>query len=180
MPENGTPNGTTLVERLIAAREAAGLSQADAARVLGVKPPQLSKWETGRNVPGTVALRRLAAAYGISVAELTGDLPAAGTNEPAAVWHGEMRATLRTLSGMRKALEGLAEMTEAAETSVRGLVQSGVLLAATPSAVPDVRPNPIEVYNALPDEVKAQLRAENLREQAEQAARRQKRAAGGE
>lgn len=36
--------------RLRAAREAKGLSQVEAARILGVAPPKLSEWERGRRV----------------------------------------------------------------------------------------------------------------------------------
>jgi transcriptional regulator with XRE-family HTH domain len=63
----------TLAERLVATRERLGWSQEDAASRLGLKPPQLSKWERGVNVPGGRNLARLAKGYGVTVAELLGE-----------------------------------------------------------------------------------------------------------
>lgn len=43
-------------EQLRAARELAGLSQAEAARLLGRPPTRLCEWETGRRTPRPAAL----------------------------------------------------------------------------------------------------------------------------
>lgn len=54
----------------IAARERAGLSQPDVARILGVDQSAVSHWETGRTKPRVGTLMRLAALYRCTVDEL--------------------------------------------------------------------------------------------------------------
>jgi transcriptional regulator with XRE-family HTH domain len=51
-------------------REAAGLSQADLARVAGVPARSIQNWEQGRVQPRLAVLAKLAAALGVDVAEL--------------------------------------------------------------------------------------------------------------
>ena len=51
-------------------RRAAGLSQNQAARLLGVTDKAVSKWENGRAKPATGTLRKLAALYRVSMDEL--------------------------------------------------------------------------------------------------------------
>ena len=51
-------------------RKAAGLSQSQAARLLGLSDKAVSKWENGRAKPSTENLRKLAALYGVPVEEL--------------------------------------------------------------------------------------------------------------
>ena len=45
------PDGRTIGERLRLRRQALGLSWAEAARIMGVDPSTLSKWELGRRTP---------------------------------------------------------------------------------------------------------------------------------
>ena len=59
--------------RLKAARIAAGLTQADAAGILGVSYQTISSYERGVNRIGSDALLKLCAAYGLTVSELMGD-----------------------------------------------------------------------------------------------------------
>ena len=53
-------------------REAAGISQKSAAITIGVKPPSMSDWESGRTAPPCDKLVRLASLYGVTVDELLG------------------------------------------------------------------------------------------------------------
>lgn len=51
-------------------RLAAGLSQEEAAAALGVKQPNISAWESGRWLPKTPRLIKVAQLYGCTVDEL--------------------------------------------------------------------------------------------------------------
>ncbi len=53
------PAGDTLAEQLVAYRTARGLSQGATARLLGVDPATLSRWERGLRVPTGRYARRL-------------------------------------------------------------------------------------------------------------------------
>ncbi len=53
------------------AREDAGLSQKELAKLLGVTQAAVSNWETAESRPGVVRIRALAEALGIDDAELT-------------------------------------------------------------------------------------------------------------
>jgi transcriptional regulator with XRE-family HTH domain len=67
-PEPRTPFG----QRLLAAREAAGLSQTDLAAKLGVSQSNVSFWESWDKPPRGEVLPKIAAAVGASVDELLG------------------------------------------------------------------------------------------------------------
>jgi transcriptional regulator with XRE-family HTH domain len=56
-----------LGKRLAACREAKGWKQDVAARQLGVTKAALSAWETGRNMPDALSLKKLAKLYDVSV-----------------------------------------------------------------------------------------------------------------
>jgi transcriptional regulator with XRE-family HTH domain len=62
---------TTLVERLRIAREQAGLSQGQIARLLKMHRPTISEIEAGRRKVKADELAQFAEAYGVSVAWLT-------------------------------------------------------------------------------------------------------------
>ena len=53
-----------------AARKSTGLSQPEAARELGVDQSAVCLWETGKTLPRTALLPKLATLYGCSVDEL--------------------------------------------------------------------------------------------------------------
>lgn len=48
------------------ARERAGLSQYDAARIIGVQQPNISLWETGKTRPKINKWQRIGEAYGLT------------------------------------------------------------------------------------------------------------------
>lgn len=52
---------------LAAARVNAGLSQKDAARLIGVAPATLRNYETGKTSPGWDVVRKIEKVYGISI-----------------------------------------------------------------------------------------------------------------
>ena len=61
---------TELASRLRAARERAGLSQAQVARLLGAQRPTISEIEAGRRKVGAEEVGRLADIYNVSVSWL--------------------------------------------------------------------------------------------------------------
>lgn len=63
----------TLGERIKARRVELGLTQAQLAEKAGVRQPTLSNWESDSASPHLVKLKTVAAALGVSVAELMTD-----------------------------------------------------------------------------------------------------------
>lgn len=61
----------------LSARKKAGLSQADVAENLGVSSAAVCQWETGRTVPDSRKLPRIAELFGCTIDELLS--PAADT-----------------------------------------------------------------------------------------------------
>ena len=57
-------------------RIAAGYNQQEVAYALGVKPPSVCNWESGKTKPSTSNLIKLAALYNVSVDSLVGDADA--------------------------------------------------------------------------------------------------------
>jgi transcriptional regulator with XRE-family HTH domain len=70
-----------IAERLRYAREAAGLSQGQVARMLGYHRPSISEMEAGRRRVSSDELVRLADIYGVGVGWLAGEETGA-TGEP--------------------------------------------------------------------------------------------------
>lgn len=66
-------------QRLRAARIAAGLSQSQVARELGIRTPTVSDWERGLSAPRPVMIPRLARLYQVTPFKLLGVDPAAPT-----------------------------------------------------------------------------------------------------
>jgi transcriptional regulator with XRE-family HTH domain len=153
----------TLAERLVAARERLGWSQEDAAGRLGLKPPQLSKWERGANTPGGRNLARIAEAYGLSVAELLGEStngtphplgdprPEEGviTLSPRAYYFalGILDAEQRHIKGVSETIQGvndsLAALRRMLEQSVSGIARAREELP--------IRPRRVEEWEYIPE-----------------------------
>ena len=66
-------NETNLAMRLRSAREAAGLTQGQAARLLGLHRPTVSEIEAGRRKVTADELGQFADIYGVSTTWLTGE-----------------------------------------------------------------------------------------------------------
>lgn len=64
-----------LGDNLKAARMRAGMTQADAAKVIGCNQTRISVYEGGHEIPRIARLRELASAYSTTVEELTGGSP---------------------------------------------------------------------------------------------------------
>lgn len=66
----------TIGARLLRTREKAGITQAEAAKRIGVEPSQLSRWERGLNEPSAPGLVSISRVYRITLDWLlTGDQP---------------------------------------------------------------------------------------------------------
>lgn len=73
-PSKHTPSEKEAIgERLASARTLAGFTQAEAAAKLGITKGGLSAWETGRNLPDALMVKKLAKAYGYSADSLLWD-----------------------------------------------------------------------------------------------------------
>lgn len=73
-----------LGQRLRRARTVAGLRARDAAALVGRTPQTIYRWEWGATSPSLRELRRLASAYGVSLAELVSDERATSSLPPCA------------------------------------------------------------------------------------------------
>lgn len=65
-----SPRRTNATSPIAAARVAAGLTQADLSRRLGIGTATLQRWESGQTSPSTAKLKSLAEALGVPVAQL--------------------------------------------------------------------------------------------------------------
>lgn len=72
-------------QRLIAMREQAGFTQAEASRETGIKQGTLSSYETGRAIPGLKNLYKLSRAYGKSIDELAEQIMVEGADNETEV-----------------------------------------------------------------------------------------------
>lgn len=57
-------------EKLRAARQAAGMTQAQLAAAIGCKQKDVSRWEAGQIEPGVLIVKKMAQALGCSMDEL--------------------------------------------------------------------------------------------------------------
>ncbi|HKO53710.1 MAG TPA: helix-turn-helix domain-containing protein [Polyangiaceae bacterium] len=82
--------------RLAALRKAAGLSQAELARALGVPQSSVGFWETASKPPRSDILPKLAKALGVRVEHLLGSAPVAAPGRPGPV--GKLQRALEQAS----------------------------------------------------------------------------------
>jgi len=109
-------SSSTLAERLVNAREAQGLSTAQAARRLGVQTRTLAAWESGDSEPRSNRLVNLAGLLDVSAAWLIGGegaLPAAG--------HDEITLLRGELHRLRSTQEETARLIDRIETHLTSL-----------------------------------------------------------
>ncbi len=98
-----------IAERLRAAREGAGLSQAQVAKMLDLKRPAISEIEAGRRKVSAEELSRLAKIYDVSISWLTKDKPELpdpavelAARELAKLKRDDMDSVLKLLRTLRK------------------------------------------------------------------------------
>ena len=86
---------TTLGERIVKARQEAGLSPALTAHLAGIKPATLRDWERDRSAPRVNRLVNLAGILGVSPTHLLAD--EGQSDNPAQVSRGRQQRLLQTL-----------------------------------------------------------------------------------
>ncbi|MEM6480297.1 MAG: helix-turn-helix transcriptional regulator [Pseudomonadota bacterium] len=116
------PEATTFGDRLTGAREAAGMTQKDVARRLGVKLKTIKGWEDDLNEPRANRLSMLAGLLNVSLTWLisgTGE----GVEGPGeeAVIDDTMVDVLRQVEELRMQVAMSAEQLERLESAIRGI-----------------------------------------------------------
>lgn len=101
-PDWFTDQNSTFGDRLAAAREAAGLDQADLARHAGVKLSSVRKWEADQGEPRANTLQRLSGILGVSLMWLlAGEGDGINGDDPAADLPEDVADILRELRTLR-------------------------------------------------------------------------------
>jgi transcriptional regulator with XRE-family HTH domain len=110
------PARAAIAGRLRAAREQAGLSQGQAAKLLGLQRPTVSEIEAGRRRVPAEELAKLAVIYGVSVAWLTVNEPEVpdpavelAARELAKLKKEDLDTVLQLLRTLRKSGRGGAQ-----------------------------------------------------------------------
>ena len=115
----------TFGDRISGAREAAGMSQSELARRLGIAKATLAAWEDDRSDPRANRLAMLAGMLNVSVSWLltgTGDgVPAPGERVAP---DKEAREVLSELRGLRAAMQATAERAEKLEARLDRLLEA--------------------------------------------------------
>jgi HTH-type transcriptional regulator, cell division transcriptional repressor len=126
MTESGwfSAEAATFGDRLAGAREAAGMTQADLARTLGVRLATLAAWEDDAAEPRANRLQMLAGMLNVSIRWLlTGEGDGLeGPAAPQALRPGA-RETLNELAGLRARALALAEELGGVEKRLRVLMR---------------------------------------------------------
>lgn len=113
----------TLGDRITAAREQAGLSQADAARRLGVRVATFQSWEGDASEPRANRLQMLSGLLGVSLRWLmTGE--GDGPDPDQAVVPQDLRAVLGELRGLAAEQSRLADRIAQSEKRLRRMVEA--------------------------------------------------------
>ncbi|GHF66129.1 helix-turn-helix domain-containing protein [Seohaeicola zhoushanensis] len=115
----------TFGDRISGAREAAGMTQAELARRLGVNKTTLAAWEDDRSDPRANRLAMLAGMLNVSVSWLLtgkGDgVPAPG-DRPSP--DREAREVITELRGLREAMRATAERADKLEARLDKLLEA--------------------------------------------------------
>jgi transcriptional regulator with XRE-family HTH domain len=91
-------DNATLGDRLMAAREAAGLSAADLSSHVGVRAKTLENWEADRSEPRANRVQMLAGVLGVSIVWLLTGEGEGGVDPAAAAPSGEAGAATAELA----------------------------------------------------------------------------------
>ncbi len=115
----------TFGDRLAAARDAAGLSQKDLAKRLGVKSKTIAGWENDVSEPRANRLQMLAGLLNVSLMWLLngeGDGVAAPTEEPAL--NHDARLVLRQVRELRRDVDNTASRLARLEKNLARLLET--------------------------------------------------------
>jgi transcriptional regulator with XRE-family HTH domain len=183
--QDGTSVGETLGARLRQARQAAGLTQAQAAERAGVGRSRLAEWESDMHPPRTDALAKLAAAYRVTLDSLHG--PAGNTPAPGmsggvhlpSYWKGRMEGAQLAAAAVRGLAGTIDRLAVSLESDVHGIIASGLLNGDPAPATLVAPPTPEEMARAR-ELLDAQLARDRAAEAQthEPPARRPRRAGG--
>ncbi|MHA6262722.1 helix-turn-helix domain-containing protein [Arenibacterium sp. CAU 1754] len=119
------PDAATFGDRVLAAREAAGMSQAQLSRRLGVKKSTLAAWEDDLSEPRANKLSMMAGLLNVSIMWLlTGE--GEGTISPTEEEAGtpEMSGVLAELREIRDTMRSNAERAARLEKRLRQMLQT--------------------------------------------------------
>lgn len=118
-----SPDAATFGDRLAAAREATGMTQAQLARRLGVKPSTLRGWEEDVSEPRANRLSMMAGILGVSIMWLlNGEGEGLEAPEIAAL-DGDARAVLSEMRDLRATMTRSSERLGRLEKQLRKLLK---------------------------------------------------------
>jgi transcriptional regulator with XRE-family HTH domain len=121
-PEGWYAEGTaTLGDRIAAAREAAGMTQAECARRLGVRLATLQGWEDDQSEPRANRLQLLAGMLGVSLRWM---MTGAGEGPDATAAAPDLRAALGELRALSAEAQRLADRIAQGEKRLRKLMEA--------------------------------------------------------
>lgn len=100
----------TTGDRIRAARKAAGLTQAEVCKRLGVGSTTVNQWERGKREPKMITVKRIAAAIGCPLSVLTGETPDGAFNPSA--YQYELRELLEDVKVLHDRLLSIIRRME--------------------------------------------------------------------
>ncbi len=130
-------DAATLGDRLMAAREAAGLTQSKLARLIGVRMPTLRGWEEDRTEPRANKLSMVSGVLNVSIPWLlTGEGP--GVEEPSLVPEDPNHAPIKTaLAEIRELKAQLLDATHRVQLVEKQLQKVQLESASQENSVKD-------------------------------------------
>ncbi|MBY6067061.1 helix-turn-helix transcriptional regulator [Leisingera aquaemixtae] len=118
------PDAATFGDRVAAAREAAGMTQGQLARRIGVKKSTLSAWERDLSEPRANKLTMLAGLLNVSMSWLlTGEGEGMSEPAPLELEAGDFTSVLNELRSLRSEMRQNAERAARLEKKLRALLQ---------------------------------------------------------
>ncbi|UWQ51043.1 helix-turn-helix domain-containing protein [Leisingera caerulea] len=118
------PDAATFGDRVAAAREAAGMTQGQLARRLGIKKSTLSAWERDLAEPRANKLTMLAGVLNVSMSWLlTGEGEGMSEPAPLELEAGDFTSVLNELRDLRSEMRQNAERAARLEKKLRTLLQ---------------------------------------------------------
>ncbi|MBY6055583.1 helix-turn-helix transcriptional regulator [Leisingera daeponensis] len=118
------PDAATFGDRVAAAREAAGMTQGQLARRIGVKKSTLSAWERDLSEPRANKLTMLAGLLNVSMSWLlTGEGEGMSEPAPLELEAGDFTSVLNELRALRSEMRQNAERAARLEKKLRTLLQ---------------------------------------------------------